>query len=65
MTEEEWALIKTVKAFKVGHPDSVVMTFPVEARQTLGDKVTKRYAVYIRHSDGCILYKPIRERKKK
>ena len=59
MTEEEWELVKTVKPFSVGHPDSVVMTFPLEAREALGDKVTERYAVYIRHSDGCVLFKPL------
>ena len=65
MIEEEWELIKTVKPFSVGRPDSIVMTFPFEAREALGDKVAKRYAVYIRRSDGAILYMPLKGRKKK
>ena len=60
MTEEEWELVKMpVKAFAVGHPDSLVLTVPIEVRKILADKIVDYYAVYIRRSDGAVMYKPL------
>jgi hypothetical protein len=53
-------IIRTVKAYQTGKPDSKVVTIPKEIREKLGEANTDLFIVKL-DEKGRIIYEPIKK----
>ena len=59
---EKRKMYAVVKVFPVGHPNSLVVTIPIDARREMGIKKGKKYAAY-GDGSGRLIYEPLEGKK--